>query len=561
MYLKKIKSKNLTYLKIVSSYREEGKIKHKVIANLGRLDHLKSGGFDAVIDGLHKLFQSDKYKDITTINQDGCDSLNYGWVFYKKIWDKYDLDSFFDDMTKEFKIEFDLKSVLFSLIINRSLTPSSKLRYFRGREKFFKLNDELELHHIYRTMDVVSSKKQEIENYLFNKSINLFNRDLSIAFYDVTTFYFESKSRDELKDFGFSKDNKVNEVQVVMGLLIDNEGLPIGYELFRGNTFDSKTMLSVLKKLKNQFKVEHITIVADRGLNSKLNFKEIKDAGFDYIVSAKIKSMKEETREDILNSKEYIQIKQSLKYGYYGYKTINYTNTVKYKDENDKTQTLSLQENIICTYSDKRANKDKKDRQRLQSKAEEIIDKKLKSSLVSLKGHKKYIKKISSNDSCDNFEMQLDLEKIKADEKYDGYYAIHTSNLNLHPLTVIENYHNLYKIEDSFRVLKSTFETRPIYHFKPSRIEGHFIICFIAFFLERHMEYRLKNNKKTKEYVTDANNIKEALESVSLVQTDIENQSYYLKSNHTKLASLMFDIFQIKQPKQLSTKKEIEALI
>jgi hypothetical protein len=183
MYLKKIKSKNLVYLKIVSSYREDGKVKHRVIANLGRLDQLQSDGFGSVIDGLHKLFKSDKYVDITTINEQGCDSLNYGWIFYKKIWDSYNLDHFFDELSGESKIEFDLKSIIFSLVINRTLHPTSKLKYYNHKDGFLQLNDELELQHIYRAMDVASRNKKEIENYLFTKSMHLFNRDISVAFY------------------------------------------------------------------------------------------------------------------------------------------------------------------------------------------------------------------------------------------------------------------------------------------------------------------------------------------------------------------------------------------
>ena len=569
MYLKKIKSKNHTYLKIVSSYREDGKIKHKVIANLGRLDKLEEAGFKSVVDGLHRLFKSDEYVNINSINKDGSDILNYGWIFYKKIWDKYDLDSFFDDLQKEFKIEYDLKHIILSLVINRAVKPSSKLKYFNNKDSFANLNNDLELHHIYRALDVIASKKEDIESYMFNKSKNLFNRDISITFYDVTTFYFESKNENELKDFGFSKDNKVNEVQIVMGLLIDKDGIPIGYELFKGNTFDSKTMLKILAKLKNQFKIENITIVADRGLNSKLNFKEIKEAGFDYIVSAKIKSMNKTIQNDILNGENYIQINNSSDDNYYyGYKTIEYLNSVKYKDEElsnrdgkNRYSTLNLEENLICTYSEKRAKKDRSDRERLVEKAKDIINNNKKSSIIAQKGHKKYVKKTNKNDEnekCEDFNMSLDLAKIKEEEKFDGYYAIHTSNKNLSPIEVIENYHNLYKIEDSFRVLKSTFNTRPIYHYKAERIEGHFIVCFIAFFLERHLEYRLKNNKKSKDLVTDANNIKDAINSINFIKTDIEEKYCYLKSNYNQLASIMFDIFKIKQPKQLNFEDELE---
>ena len=290
---------------------------------------------------------------------------------------------------------------------------------------------------------------------------------------DVTTFYYESKNENDLKKFGYSKDGKFGDVQVVMGLLIDKNGLPIGYELFSGNTFDSKTMVKVLDNLKSKFNLDKVVIVADRGLNSKINLKYIKDAGYDYLMAVSIKSLSKKMKDVILDKDSYTNIltKEDSKDGLYAYKTLEYDNLVKYEEEsiNPETQEVSitkkeitLKEKFVCTYSDKRAKKDRHDRYRALDKANNIILNNQKSSLTSTRSFKKFIKK---EDNCNEFTMGMDWMKIKEQQRYDGFYAITTSNLDLDPVEVIQNYRNLYRIEDSFKVLKSTFDTRPIYHY------------------------------------------------------------------------------------------------
>jgi len=574
MFLRVINSKNHKYIRIVENYREDGKIKQKIIANLGRLEDITTKEAENIASKLLELVNSSKKisDDYKVPSLEELDRQNYGYVVYKKIWDRFKFDTILDEIVKGKRVEFDFKKVVFSMVIDRLLSPKSKLALFNNRDDYIDINEDLKLNHIYRSLDILADNKEKIEEFLFNQNKNLFNISTDIVFYDVTTFYYESKNENDLKRFGYSKDGKFGDVQIVMGLLIDKNGLPIGYELFSGNTFDSKTMLKTLKSLKEKFNLDKVVIVADRGLNSKLNLKLIKDAGFDYLMSVSIKQLPDSLKNIITDKSFYRTIisDKDSENGLYAINCFGYYNIVKYKDENNKNRTITLKEMVVCSYSQKRAKKDMYDRYRALDKANNTILNNQKSSLTSTRSFKKYIKKLSKqedNDNCKDYTMALDWLKIKEQQRYDGLYAITTSKLDLDPLEVIENYHNLYRIEDSFRVLKSTFNTRPIYHHKESRIEAHFIICFIAFMLERDLEIRLKRSKSFTKYTITPDSIKEALNSLELSKIKIDNKIFYLKSNHTntkdklKFAKDIMRFLHIKQLKNLSTPKDVKELL
>jgi len=271
MYLKIIKSHKYQYLKICRSYRDtDGKVHQKVVSNIGRLDILQQQGLEKIVYAMLELVSPEKkgrYKDISTMEE--VHRWNYGFVAYAKLWNSLGISQILRSLVKNRKIGFDFEKVVFSLVVNRLLAPSSKLYHFNHKDRYLFLNEEIELHDFYRALDLLAEHKEDIEYQLFERGRDLLNMQLDVVFYDVTTYYFESRERDALRDFGFSKDHKINEVQVVMGLLIDKEGRPIGYELFRGNTADSTTLVDVLKKLREKFKIERVIFVADRGLNSQ----------------------------------------------------------------------------------------------------------------------------------------------------------------------------------------------------------------------------------------------------------------------------------------------------
>jgi transposase len=254
------------------------------------------------------------------------------------------------------------------MAIQHLLEPRSKLATYEHQNRYWNM-DDIPLHHLYRSLDKLAEWKEEIETGLYEYNYIRLDKKVDVVFYDVTTFAFESVNADELRDFGFSKACKFNEVQVVMGMVIDSDGIPVGYELFPGNTFDGKTMVDALKNIKKRFGINRVIIVADRGINSKGNLNLIKEAGYGYIMASKIKGMSKEMQEKILSVDGFNSIKDKEGVEIFRYKTIDYINI--FTDENKKKHELS--ENLIVSYSEKRAAKDIKDRERLVAKAESML--------------------------------------------------------------------------------------------------------------------------------------------------------------------------------------------
>ena len=576
MYLKQVKSKGKVYLKLVETKwdKQNKKRIQKTILNLGRLDKLIDNGLPFIVKKLAEVIerelannkeQTKKYpnlKDINTIIH--RQTVNYGHIVYRKLWNEYDFSQFLSRIQRGSRVQFNFSEYVYLMVINQLLRPSSKLNLWQNYDYFFGI-EKAELQHLYRSLDILAKNKEKVEEYIFNKSKNLFNQRLDIVFYDVTTYYFESQRSDDLRDFGYDKDNKVNHVNVVMGLLIDKSGKPIGYELFKGNTYEGKTLLKSIEKLRQRFKIETVVIVADKGLNSKMNLKAIRDAGYHYIVSGRLRGLPDEVKTAVLDMSGYKAVnKQELSImdrydeaDVFKYKVLDYKNVIKYKEkpEDKRYKQVVLKEKLICTYSSKRAEKDRRERERMVDKARKIIEENDKSKLRHTKGHKKYISKQYADKSKEaDYELVLNEFKIEEDKRYDGFYVIQTSKEDLTAIEVIENYHYLYKIEESFRILKSTMQVRPINHWTPRRIEGHFVMSFIAFLLERELEIRLSKNNK----VASPEKIKEAINSLCFSVINIEGEDYYLKNNHKRLASEILSVLKIKQPENLINKTEAQ---
>ena len=553
MHIKIVKAGKYEYVRLVESFRENGKVKHKVILNLGRKDIIEGNpSFKRLAERLLEISGGTVGRADKLQISEGT-LRNYGFIVYRKLWQIFGFDSFFDQLKrKHTKLQFDLSSVIFLMVVQHLLSPMSKLSTYEKRSLYLGI-PEMDLNHLYRSLDLLAENKENIENYVFDRNRTLFNMSVDVVFYDVTTFYFESVREDGFRDFGFSKDNKINEVQVVMGLLIDSEGRPIGYELFPGNTLDSKTLERSLEKLKERFNIRQVIIVADRGLNSKLNLSRIKEMGYDYIVASRLKKMPESVIEEVFDSNGYRLLTPEFLARYkeedeeeFRYKVIDYIN--RYKDEGGEVK--ELKEKMVITYSKKRALKDKADRERLVEKAKELLKEPARIRASNRRGSKRFILEKGEKE-----EYCLNEEAIAADEKFDGYYAIQTSLLDLKAEKVLEAYHTLWKIEESFRIMKSTLEVRPIFHWTERRIKGHFVVCFLAFLLERTLEYKLKMNR----IMMSPNKIREALNSMMFTEVEINGQLYLIKMKLSEGATKILRVLRIASPKNILSIEEAKA--
>jgi len=460
--------------------------------------------------------------------------VNWGYMVYQKIWKEFELDKILNRLTSSRKTQFNLNDNSFLMAIQHLLEPKSKLSTYTHQNRYLGL-PEIELQHLYRSLDLLSESKEGLEEKLFFKNRNLFNMQVDVVFYDVTTFSFESVRKDSLRDFGFSKDAKFKEVQVVMGLLIDREGRPIGYDLFPGNTFEGKTLDTVLLKLEKRFGIRRVIIVADKGINSKINLKRITDKGYDYILASRIKNMKKDIRQKIF--KDDYQERGEI-----SYQVISYINKIK-----EANQIYELPEELIITYSPKRAQKDKADRERLIKKARSLLKNKSSITTSNKRGGKKYLK------SSEEVNWVLDEEAIKKDEMFDGYYAIQTSERNLTPQDILEAYHNLWKIEESFRIMKTNLEVRPVFHWTEPRIKGHFVICFLAFLLERTLESKLKRAH----LAASPPQIREVLNSMNFAEVKIKQKEFLIKTKFESLGNKILKLMRIKPPQNITPTSEL----
>ncbi|MEI7614769.1 MAG: IS1634 family transposase [Betaproteobacteria bacterium] len=436
---------------------------------------------------------------------------------------------------KHNKLQFDLNSSSFLMVIQHLLCPSSKLATFNKQQNYINL-PKVQLNHLYRSLDILCAEKNAIESHVFNMNRKLYNMQVDVVFYDVTTFHFESVKKDSLKDFGFSKNNKLNEVQVVFSMYIDRDGRPVGYELFSGNTFEGKTLECALEAIEKKFGIRNVIIVADRGINSKFNLKKIVDKKYGYIFSSRIKNMSKIIQEEIFNKNGYVELSKNPE-DKYCYKIIDYINKVK-----DTDGEIKLPEKLIVTYSTKRARKDKADRKRFLDKANFLLQNKSLIKSSSKRGGKKYLKETSKTD------WVLDSRLITKDEQFDGFYGIQTNTTNLSVEEILDAYHGLWKIEESFKIMKSTLEVRPIFHWTENRIKGHFVICFLAFLLERTLELKLKHA----EIVASVQNIRDAINSLQFAEVEFNKKKFFIKTKNTELASKILRNLKIPPPKNIT---------
>lgn len=544
MYIKLTKAKKYTYVQLVEGYREGSKVKHKVLINLGRLDELqKNSSLEDVVSKLSEIANSRNILDIRKCKAEKIN--NFGYLAYKKLWKIFNLDKILLAIQQSSKTTFDFSNSCLLMVINHLLNPHSKLGIYNNQSIYAQYR-EVELNHLYRSLDILSESKEELESKLFETNCNLYKLKIDVVFYDVTTFHFESVAKDGLKNFGFSKANKINEVQVVLGMLIDCEGRPIGYELFPGNTFEGKTLGTALDKLESRFGIRNVIIVADRGINSKLNLKRIADKKYGYIVASRIKNLSKKIQSQIFDDAGYQNLECDK--GDINYKVIDYTN--KFKDEG---KVVRLTEKLVITYSAKRAEKDRKDRMRLLEKAERLLSDKSLIKSSSKRGGKRYLKEMGNTD------WVLDKAALEKDEKFDGYYGIQTSETNLNVEKILDAYHTLWKIEESFRIMKSTLEVRPIFHWTERRIKGHFVVCFLAFLLERTMEIELRRSG----IMASPQGIRDALNSMQLNEVQCNNTTYFLRAQISELGTNIMEALKIKLPPNsgVANKFDIEKII
>lgn len=482
------------YLK--EGYRDkEGRVKHRNLKFYGFLDELEKDDPN-ILEKLRKeakrktLEDSPLFKLNIDLNQiTNKTSKNIGYIFLESIYNELSIPSFIKDYSNSYNFNYDLNDILKLLVFSRALNPSSKKKTFENKGNyFFELND-FNLDDIYRSLDHLSIMKDDLMIHLNDELIKQEKRDVSLVFYDVTNYYFESENKDGFKEKGVSKENR-ETVIVQMGLFIDNNGIPITYELFPGNTNDLSTMRPILEKVKRDFNLGKITIVADKGNNSGANLDMINSYGDDYIIAQRIRNRGNTYSNIVLDEEGYTYNADKT----FKYKLVEFEKEIKLADGTTKVIT----EHLMCFWSKEVEQYQRAKRGLLDDKIEKFINHPALLNASNSFGIKKYFKKIKIDKKTGEVLKGKDAyvfnkEKYERDISLDGYYTIVTNNLELDPFEIIKYYRRLSKIEESFKITKSDLEGRPIYVWTKPHIEGHFLSCYLALTIYKLLQLKLEN--------------------------------------------------------------------
>ena len=591
LFLKTAKYKNgKTYLSIVDGYRVDGKVKQKVYKKIGYLEDLEKQ-FDDPISHFKKeveILKKQFISKITTtfdINQDNTfedDTFNIGYAYLKTIFKELDINSVLKNKQYSSNIEYSLSKACELLTYSRILDPGSIKYTYEHKNQFFEPFD-LSLDDLYRCLNPLLDCKEDIFKTIWENTKEEYHRDASTSYYDCTNYYFEIEYDDEdiknedgeiikkgLRKRGPEKNHRPDPI-VEMGLLLDKQGFPISYNLFSGNTSEKETLIPEIHNIKRRHNIDKVIVVADRGLNCSDNM--IKMAGIDldkenrdgYVYGQSVRGADQEFKNWILSGdykidkiiddegNEIIFKHKSRIYPKKMYITRDDKGLTK--SGNKKKQSITVDQKQMVYYSQKYADKQKRDRQMVIEKAKDLIKNPGAYTRATSYGAAGYINNIKFDKETgvvsNGSELSLNIEKITEDEKLDGYYSIVTSEENLSDLELRNIYKGLSKIEETFKITKSEFNARPINVRLEDHIEAHFLICFIALVIIRILQDKI-NNKYT---------IKNLLEIMKKFKCTHETGNLYKFIGYKPEIQYLNRKFGLNMDKKYDTRENIKKIL
>lgn len=547
MYVKKSGYKGKTYLSLVEGYRINGKVRHKTIEKLGYLEDLKKL-YDDPIAHFKEVAKQRNNEDIkeytiknlnTKIIDNSSKSKNLGYVAIRKIYQELGLEDFFKEKNKNLKIKYNLNKIFSLLVYSRIMYPGSKKETFDKRDRFFEDFDGFELEDIYRSLDYFTQYKEDIESLLWNATKETYKRNTDNLYYDCTNYYFEINYNDtdlvdeegniiekNYRKRGPEKNHRPDPI-IEMGLLMDSTNIPISYDLFPGNESEKLSLLPLTRKTKVNCKLGRTVIVADRGLNTSDNIYFLAgnnhNSNLDgYIYGQSVRGADEEFKKWVLDQKDYVEevvkdengspetfrqmIFENNEFKGYEKKNVIFKHksriypkeiNVTIDKNSKKKKKVRTDQKQMVYYSQKYADKQKRDRNLMIERAKDLIAHPQKYNRVTASGSAAYINNIKFDKStgavADGLNLSLKMDKILEEEKYDGYYSIVTSELNMSDTELRSKYRGLSKIEETFKITKSELDGRPVFVWTKEHIESHFLTCFVALVITRLLEKNLKN--------------------------------------------------------------------
>lgn len=582
------KSKNATLYYVQKSYRtDSGKSSTRTVERLGTIEEVKArfgeeNTMDAVKAYIKELTLADKgqRRDVVVklsqnkmIKQNEQNSYNGGYLFLQKVYYELGLDKICNKIEKRHKNEYGLNSILSMLLYTRILYPGSKLSSLEDAKNFIE-QPKVDIHQVYRALSLLSKESDGIQAAVYKNSLKLGARHDKVIYYDCTNYYFESEEENGLRQYGRSKENRPNPI-VQMGLFTDMDGIPLAFCINPGNTAETTTLKPLEDKLKEDFGLSKVVVCTDGGLASYENRKNdhVGERAFITVQSlkklekslqdwsmettgwkiAEFKDTNETQKADMdkQHDKEYDLSKLDPK---------EYANMLFYKERWIKVgkKNDQLEQRLIVTFSFKYKEYLQHIREKQIARAQSIIER----GVVEKCGKgqndpKRFIKRDSctvDGELAEYTSYSLNQEMIDQEARFDGFYGICT-DLEDKATDIIKTNGGRWIIEDCFRITKTEFEARPVYLQRDDRIKAHFLTCFLALILYKHLAKKI--NRAGCHF--SANNIISTLKDMNFVS--VAGEGYIPTYTRTDLTNNLHGSAGFRTDTQIVSKQRMKSII
>jgi|Deesub1362A_J573_1020465.scaffolds.fasta_scaffold14089_1 transposase len=506
-----------SYLLIVESVRENGKVRQKTVANLGRLEEFQEQKLDRLIEGLAKF---SKKRWIQAQAADFLVQSAREWgteLIFGHLWTKLGLARLLKHLLNQTESNSRLDEAVYAMVLNRICDPLSKRAVHRWVKSIQRpAFADLELQHFYRALDFLIDHKETIENALFAETRNLFNIELDMVFWDTTSTYFEGRGPEGLGTHGHSKDQRSDRVQIVVGLLMTREGIPVAHHVFPGNTADINTFRAAIKDVRERFQLRRVIFVGDRGMVSPALLDELEFAQIEYIVGVKMRRSKA-VNAVLKTGGRYKVVKENLRV---------------------KEVWHDIDRYVVC-YNPAEAERDRLAREDMVARLEAKLKADGPKALIGHRGYRRYLDL--------NGAASINRKVLEEEARYDGKYILRI-NAALSAAEAAEAYKELWRVERAFRELKSTLDLRPVYHWKDRRVRAHVMVCFLALVLESALQRSLKLAESEVEYTS----LIQDLQQLRAVELTFDNQAYLCRNGLEGKAYEAFRALGIQPPPRVA---------
>ena len=570
MRIKITKTKNAENFYVIESTYINKKHSSKIVERLGNLEEVKrkAGKMDPYLwakQYASKLTQEDKenkrtiiksYSQSKLIPKDIQNKYNVGYLFLQDIYYKLGLNQICNDITDKYQFKFDLNDILSKLIYSRILFPASKLKTLDLSKKFLE-QPNFDYQHIERSLPIFCKENDFIQSELYKNSKKYAPRNNRILYYDCTNFFFELEIEDEFRKYGKSKENRPNPI-VQMGLFMDGDAIPLSCEITPGNKNEQKTLQPLEEKILKDFELSEIVVCTDAGLASTANRKFNNTNSRKFITTQSIKKLKEFLKEEVLDLTKGWHLPGSDKI--YDIEALRTDEKLKeiYKDKTFYKERWikenGLEQRLIVTFSVKYQEYQRHIRNNQIERAKKIIENNPKKiGKAKQNDPKRFIETInttSSGEIAEETHYSINQSIIDEEAKYDGLYAVCT-NLEDDVQDIIKINHKRWEIEESFRIMKSEFNARPVFHSNEDAIKAHFLICFLALTIYRYLE------KKLDEKYT----VGEIIDSLKEMDLSVKDGDYIPNYTRTNLTDDLHEKFGFRTDFEILTEKKLKKII